>query len=200
MCKFKFRFLIGLLTFGIGISGVFFWLVKFSSPQYLEEATEPNKTNVIETVIADNKLESYSEEYFQIGENEKRIGIYHKVRPHSDNSSLNRQLSEFAELFGKSRKNTFYISKIETDNNKDFWVSVYWKEDKSILILYPPFDKEDELYYNYFYAKRIDLVWDVVPTEKEVGTTNYLVSKTWAKEMISKCISSGNKVTIEKRK
>jgi hypothetical protein len=48
--------------------------------------------------------------------------------------------------------------------------------------------------------RRIDLVKDVVPTWKEVGTTNDLAPRAEAQEMIRKCLASGIKIVIEKPK
>jgi hypothetical protein len=41
---------------------------------------------------------------------------------------------------------------------------------------------------------------DVVPTWKEVGTTNYLVPKAEAQEMIKECLASGIGIVIERRR
>jgi hypothetical protein len=60
MCRFKFRLLIALLTFGIGVLVVSFWLVKSNSPQVsLKEAeqTEPEIVGFREVVSA--KDENY---------------------------------------------------------------------------------------------------------------------------------------------
>jgi len=147
-----------------------------------------------------------SEEDFQVTEDERRLGIRHYIRPRSQYSGTFGRLSEFVDLKGKSKRNTFHISQIEAvdeqcDEKSNYvcsYVYVYWKEDNSILILYPPFDKEDNTYYEWVYLmRRIDLVEDVVPTWNEVGTTNYLVPKVEAQEIIRKCFASGIKIVIE---
>jgi hypothetical protein len=140
-----------------------------------------------------------SEEYFQMTEDERKLGIRHYVRPRSDYAGIFGRLSEFVDLKGKSKKNRFYISKVEVEDDTHSYVYVYWKEDNSILILYPPFDKEDSTYYEWVYSmRRIDLAKDVVLTEKEVGTTNYLVPKAEAQRMIRKCLASRIQITIQK--
>ncbi len=74
--------------------------------------------------------------------------------------------TSFSTLFGKAKKNTFYISRIETDDNKVFWLYVYWKEDNSILTLCPPFDKENESYLPAVYGRCRELGKNIVQTEE----------------------------------
>lgn len=183
-------FSVALLTFAMGaaVAGV-----RFASRQPAPQPAQPKpKTEV---------TDSTSEEYFQMNEDERRLGIRHDVRPRSEYSGIFGRLSEFVELKGKLKKNSFYISRVEVEDAGHSYVHVYWKEDHSILILYPPFDKEDNTYYDWVYSmRRIDLAKDVVPTWKEVGTTNYLVPKSEAQEMLRKCLASGIKIVIEKPK
>jgi hypothetical protein len=149
------------------------------------------RTIALETNVKLDELAS--DQYYQANEDERRLGIRHDVRRRSEYSSIFGQLSEFVELKGRTKKNTFYVSKIKsTDdqcNEKSKYVcryvNVYWNEDNCILTLYPLFDREDNTYYEWIYSmRRIDLIKDVVPTWKEVGTTNYLVPKAEAQEMI----------------
>lgn len=186
MKLFTIRVMVAVLTFAIGVTVKQAWSIlrqpnsnPILAPQNMQ--AKPSQTDVaVPTLFGD------------------------PVRARSDYSNILGRLSEFVSLKGESKKNTFYISNIEsydqcnkTPQENCRYVYVYWKEDNSILILYPPFDREDNTYYEWVYAqRRIDLRKDVVPTWKEVGMTNHLVPRREANAMIEACLSSGIKAVI----
>jgi hypothetical protein len=175
MCRFKFHLLIVLATFGIGLLAVS-WTIKSTTSQRVEKEAEPNEIKF--------------------------------VRPRSDYSigsgdDLLELFRELAELSGKTKKNTFYISKIEMieiNGNRDFELYVYWKEDNSILTFPLPFNKADEGHLRIVYGDRKELNKNIVKKEEEIGNSRKLVTRKIADELIEKCFSSGQKIIIESGK
>ena len=106
-------------------------------------------------------------------------------------------LNQLVESKGKAKTNTFYVEEVNEAAPGGESTTVYWKEDKSIIILIPPYDAENFL-SEWRYSKRIDLVHDVVPTEADIGTTNYLVDRAWVNDVLNKCRRNGVKVIIGK--
>ena len=188
MKRFAIQVTVGILTFAIGVTAAEAWFMLRQPNSHPILSPENTQLSPGQTGVA---VPTHSED---------------PVRPRTDYSNILGRLSEFVELKGKSKKNTFYISKIESDDqctkkprDNCRYVFVYWKEDNSILILYPPFDREDHTHYDWVYSmRRIDLKEDVVPTWKEVGMTNYLVPRSEADAMIRACLSSGIKFVIER--
>ncbi len=203
MKRLLFYFFITLLTFAGGALTASFWFV---SRQSVQSETEVPEIKSVEAQIQESqtdRVEKAAQDCYQVGVDERKLGIRHYVRPRAQHSNIIGQLAEFAELFGKSRINTFYISKVESDDDgnlqtNDEYVYAYWKENNIILILYPPFDVEDETTFNWYYDKGIDIKNDVVATEKEAGTSNYLVTRSFVNELLDKCVKRGIKVTIDK--
>lgn len=200
MSKFNSRVLVALLTFGIGVLVVSLGIINFNAPSSSLNQIEADKSGLKEVSRPFDLIENSPNEYFRVNENEMRFGIHHKTHSSLENSSLYEQLSELTKLFGKAQKNTFYISKTETDNDEDFWIYVYWKEDKSILTLSPSFDKADETYLPVVYGRRHELDKNIVRTEEEIGNSRKLITKKIAMELIDKCIRNGNRITIGKIK
>jgi hypothetical protein len=197
---------ITLLTFAGGAITAGFWFV---SRQNIQPKIKVENVKANETKIQDSetqRVEKAAQDCYQVGVDERRLGIRHYVRPRAQHSDIIGRLAEFVELFGKSRTNTFYISKVESDDDgnpqtNDEYVYAYWKEDNGILILYPPFDVEDETTLGWFYdMRRFDLAKGIVATEEEVGNSHYKLTKQFADELLDKCVKHGIKVTIDKTK
>jgi hypothetical protein len=147
------------------------------------------------------------EDYYQMGDNERTLGIKHYPISRSDYSNIFARLNEFVmhEETPPKRTNTFFVSKVETDENCTLvnddacrYVYAFWKEENSILIINSPFDEEDSTYYGWSYLKRINLSKDVVPTWKEVGWSTYLIPEAEAKRLLHECKSNGIKIMIER--
>jgi hypothetical protein len=100
---------------------------------------------------------------------------------------------------GKAKKNTFYISKTESGEcGGGEFARAYWVEDKSVIILHLPMDKEHVDFYWLYYKARIDLVREVVPTGKYENLGCCLVERDWADAVLDDCVSNGYKLVIVK--
>jgi hypothetical protein len=92
----------------------------------------------------------------------------------------------------RSKKNTIYFSKFETDRNSgNVFLYAYWVEDQSItslrLPLTLPLVYESPDYWWLTTKARIDLVTDVMPTEKDIHGSSYLVHRPWVNQIKRKC-------------
>jgi len=195
------RVIVALAIFCVGAAVATGWFV------LRERRARRSENNPVLLNNAASTATQPPEEYFQVGRDERSLGIRHYVRPRSAYSGILGRLSEFVSLKGRTKKNTFYISKIERDekycdgssDDTCSFAYVFWKENNSILILYPPFDREDETYFEWTYSmRRIDLTKDVVPTWKDAGTTNHLIPKSEARSLLKTCLTSGIKTVIER--
>lgn len=157
---------ITLLTFADGAIFAGFWVV---SRQNVQPETKIADVRPVETKISDSEIqraENAAQDCYRVGVDERRLGTRHHVRPRAQHSDIIGRLAEFVELFGKLQTNTFYISKVESDDDgnpktNDEYVYAYRKEDKGILVLYPPFDVEAETTLGWFYdMRRFDLAKD----------------------------------------
>jgi hypothetical protein len=153
MCRFIIHLSIALVTFGIGLLAVSFWVVKSTTIQHVETEVAQNETKTARPTAE-----------YSIGSRDDLMELFRKL----------------AKLSGKTSKNTFYVSKRETDNT-DFWLYVYWKEDNSILTFPLPFDKADVTYLPFVYRNR-----------KELNKNT--------DELLEKCVSTGIKYTNESKK
>ena len=115
---------------------------------------------------------------------------------HSSNTSrLVSMVNQLVESEGTAKTNTFYIQEVDDEQRGGKFAQVYWKEDRSVIFITPPYDVEN-FQYEWTYSRRIDLDRHVVPTESDVGTTNYLVPKRWIEEVLASCVKNGVKITI----
>jgi quinol monooxygenase YgiN len=120
---------VALVTFGIGLLAVSFWVIASIPSQRADAEARQNEIKSVRP----------SAEY-SIGSRDDLMELFRKL----------------VESSGKKNSNTFYVSKIETDGN-NFWLYVYWEEDNSILTLPLPFDKTDETYLVSVYGNRKQL-------------------------------------------
>lgn len=116
------------------------------------------------------------------------------VRNHSNFSGIVETLRELVRKNGKSRQNTFYISEVRKDKSREF-AYAYWEQDKSIIILHLPLKKETANYFWLYSKARIDLLTDVVPTEKDIGGSSFLVDRAWVNSILRRC-SKGYRLLI----
>lgn len=122
------------------------------------------------------------------------------LEPSSHSSDLSRvasMLTQLVESKAKVGTNTFYVEFVNEEELGGEFARAYWKEDQSVIIFTPPYDAE-RFSLELTYARRIDLVHDVVPTEADVGTTNYLVARKWINDVLNRCVRNGVKFTITK--
>lgn len=120
------------------------------------------------------------------------------VRNHSNFSGIVATLEELVKRNGKFRHNTFNISNVKKDGEREF-AYAYWKQDKSIIILHLPLERETADYYWLYSKARIDLLTDVVPTEKDIGVSSFLVDKPWVDSILRRC-SKGYRLLVSKQK
>lgn len=113
----------------------------------------------------------------------------------SNTSRIASMVNQLVESKGIAKTNTFYIQEVDDEQRGGRFAQVYWKEDRSVLFILPPYDAENfELELTY--SKKIDLDHDVVPNESDVGASNYLVPKVWMEEVLASCVQNGVKITI----
>jgi hypothetical protein len=123
------------------------------------------------------------------------------VNRHPDYPEILTMLKDLVARFGKTKLNTFFISPVIHENQHER-TYIYWKQDKSILILdlplQRPLENESALWL-YTGKTRIDLVTGVVSTEEEQGFSTFLVSKPWVDKILKDCVVNGRKINIHKR-
>lgn len=149
------------------------------------------------------------EDFFRIyGDPRMRTG-HSWIRRTPEADTMGR-LSEIADEHAKGPVSTFYISANQTDHadmeniagydpkeNYDY-IYAYWKENNSILVLYPPYNVEDVTYLSWAYStRRIDLSKNV----KKAGDPTFgenSVTPEEAKRLLSLCVDHGVKIIIDK--
>ena len=100
------------------------------------------------------------------------------IRSHPNFSGIVATLKELVAREGKAKKNTFFIAAVRREGGRDYSYA-YWKEDKSIIILHLPLEKESAS-YEWLYGKaRVDLETDVVSTQEDIGGSSFLVDRAW---------------------
>jgi hypothetical protein len=108
------------------------------------------------------------------------------VRSHRNFSGIVATLKELVAREGKLRRNTFFIADVRREDGRDYSYA-YWKEDKSIIILHLPLEKESAS-YEWLYGKaRVDLETDVVPTREDIGGSSFLVDRAWVNKILKQC-------------
>lgn len=120
------------------------------------------------------------------------------VRKHDNFSGIVETLGELVNKSGKNLKNTFYISDVKNEEGREF-AYAHWIQDKSIIILHLPLEKESADYYWLYSKARIDLLTDVVPTKEDIGGSSFLVDGPWVNSILQRC-SRGYKLSVLKQK
>lgn len=111
-----------------------------------------------------------------------------QLRSHRNFSGVVATLKELIAREGKSKRNTIFISEVFQEDGREYSYA-YWKEDKSIIILHLPLEK-DSASYDWLYGKaRVDLELDVVPTQEDIGGSSFLVNRVWVNRILKKCVS-----------
>lgn len=181
------RLSVALITFAIGVVAVTMWFLHQRS--LIEPLGKPQVAATERFVKATHPDLIY-----------RRIpASQHPEYAHLLAALKGLALSEYAKVYSRNAKtNTFYIGNVSRSDESTEYTFVYWKEDKSIIDIFLPVPMIDGNYnYGYLYTKlRTDLVKDVVPTEKDVGGSSFLVTKQWADAAVNDCKSSGDVFTV----
>lgn len=118
------------------------------------------------------------------------------VHSHPNFAGIVATLKELAAREGRTRRNTFFIADVWREDGRDYSYA-YWKEDKSIIILQLPLEKESAS-YDWLYGKaRVDLETDVVPTQEDIGGSSFLVDREWVNKILKEC-AGGFKLSVVK--
>lgn len=126
---------------------------------------------------------------------------YDPFASRSDYFSKLHVMRVFVRRYGRRRVNRVFVATADSGDGATKGLYGYWPEGHSILVLdhfNPVFDGGKELTdYDWLeYKTRIHLRTDVVPTERDVGWSSYLVARPWVRRIIDVCLRSGRKITI----
>ena len=118
------------------------------------------------------------------------------VHSHPNFSGIVATLKELVVREGKVRRNTFFIADVRREDGRDYSFA-YWKEDKSIITLHLPLEKESAS-YEWLYGKaRVDLETDVVLRREDIGGSSFLVDRAWVNKILKEC-ARGFKLSVAK--
>ncbi|MBP6002294.1 MAG: hypothetical protein KA746_02560 [Pyrinomonadaceae bacterium] len=194
-----------LLAVSLFISSLFYGCAKTTVNENLPQTDAPSPSSS-PTVAADS---ADVEDFFKVfGDPRYRTGHTWKRRtPEADTMG---RLSEIADEHARGPVSTFYISPKQMDDTDpskiqgydpsiDYsYIYAYWKEENSILILYPPYNVEDVTYLSWAWdLRRYDLSRDV---KKETDPTwgQSSITPEGAKELLRLCMDKGVKIVIDK--
>jgi len=92
-------------------------------------------------------------------------------------------------------KHHFYVAKYKSGDNLTYML---WREGRKLWILTPG-NQREETWLSIRYpssGQLIDLDKDVVKTDKDVGTSTYLVSRPWVNDKIYAAVVNGDLIII----
>jgi hypothetical protein len=106
------------------------------------------------------------------------------------------QLQNLVQRKGKALVNHISVVGYKyQDGDRHAWV--YWPEDNAIILWSATNDEfPDQLSMTNRY---LHLDRDVVPTEKDTGTSTYLVSRDWVKKIRNDCAAHGDHFVIYRK-
>lgn len=191
------RLITAFLTFTIGVWAAFSSLIAGSFYR-AETAMEPLKTFALTKPAPKDSSNELDSQLTKINPVEPpltpKITARRRHQPISITKFENFEsvillLKKIAAFEKNNGRQTFYISKVRFDDNRNY-AYAYWQQDNSIIVLDSPAAYTDEpsaseLYW-LSYNARIDLKKDVVP--KELGNMGCCsVTKVWANEVLGWC-------------
>lgn len=96
----------------------------------------------------------------------------------------------------KRKTQNFYVARYSSDSDITYML---WQEEKKLWILTPgTADKDSWLGVRYpSSGQLIDLNKGVVEDEADVGTSTYLVPKSWAQEKVYQAVVHGDLITVD---
>ena len=185
---------VAFITFAISVFGtLLFLIVTGNQPQPVNAPSCPEESAPKSQERTDDS--SVRSPYETMAFTSPNPGTAQSVRAdkHPSFASIVTTMRTLVQLKkNRSGHNTVYISNVSTENGYEF-AYAYWKEDKSITSLQLPLTLpvllNSPTYYWLTTKARIDLVTDVVPTEKDIGGSSFLVDRPWANKIIRNCLN-----------
>ena len=124
---------------------------------------------------------------------------------HPHFSCLVDVLQQVVDHRGRHGRHTLFLSPVNAFGPTQF-IRVYWPRDASILVV--PLDGHgcrqhgtelDAWDWDWFARNgRIDLKSGVVPTNEDIGSSSYLVSRPWVNAVIDDCKRRGHKLIVHR--
>ena len=104
---------------------------------------------------------------------------------------------------GKSKKNHFYVSRVEMLEGGYHSVLVYWKENQALVLWEPGRGSNPQGYpdpkFDLTDSKRYwELDKDVVPTLDDVGGSSFLITRKDARRWVRDCVSYGARYVVNR--
>jgi hypothetical protein len=96
----------------------------------------------------------------------------------------------------KSRRNTFYVSRVYYFGNGASNAMVYWKEGRALILWEPHLAGTDRRHELVWSRRFLSLDKDVVPTLTDVGGSNYLITRDWTRQVLRDCVHNGAKFVL----
>jgi hypothetical protein len=105
---------------------------------------------------------------------------------------------------GKSKKNHFYVGRVEMLESGYHSVLVYWKENQALVLWEPGRGSNPQGYpdpkFDLAYSRRYwELDKDVVPTLDEVGGSSFLITRKDARRWVRDCVSYGARYVVNRK-
>lgn len=106
---------------------------------------------------------------------------------------------EFIGRFSKQEKsaptyNTFLVAETVAHPNNEFWV--FWVQQREIMLVGWPAQDCDKP--SLLIRKRLKLTKDFVKTQEGVGSSTYLETEEWARQVLLAAAKAGYQVNVKK--
>ena len=90
--------------------------------------------------------------------------------------------------------NSFLVAENTQHPDGEYWI--YWPQQRKILLVeWPASDCKSPA---LFIRRNLNLLKDVVKTEKDIGTSTSLVTESWASAVLLDAAQNGHQVTVKK--
>lgn len=117
---------------------------------------------------------------------------------------LSKELQHLVDRDGRTRLNTFCAviqseRQPKTAINRDggyTWLLANWKQEHLLYTFGAADDQYGLTDMNIFHSMPLDLRRDVVASEKQIGGSTFLVTRTWVANVEQHCKVSGTTFTI----
>lgn len=116
-----------------------------------------------------------------------------KIQKNNGFKGWEKELHRIVQKDADQAENTFCV--VVDQKESDLKAYVYWPQ-KSRLIIWGP--SNDEISNLDQAGEPLDLKHDVVATQDDIGSSTYLVTRTWVSNILSACRRYGTTLTIDK--